>query len=100
MAETTDGFRIAELDLKIRGPGQIFGTRQAGFPEFRFADLGRDADWVSLTRRDAEDLLETDPGLERAGHEGLARMMAAADSGVLAAPEAAGSAAIAASGPG
>ena len=88
MAQTNDGFRIAELDLQIRGPGQIFGTRQAGFPEFRFADLGRDSDLVSLTRQDAQGLLEVDPGLERTEHEGLFRMAMEADARVLAVTEA------------
>ena len=63
MAQTTDGFEISEVDLKIRGPGQIFGTRQAGFPEFRFADLARDVDVVALARQEAQLLLEGDPML-------------------------------------
>jgi ATP-dependent DNA helicase RecG len=63
MAQTTDGFEISEVDLKIRGPGQIFGTRQAGFPEFRFADLARDVDIVVLARGEAQKLLNQDPTL-------------------------------------
>lgn len=63
MAQTTDGFEISEVDLKIRGPGQIFGTRQAGFPEFRFADLARDVDVVANARREAQGLLNVDPTL-------------------------------------
>lgn len=63
MAQTTDGFEISEVDLKIRGPGQIFGTRQAGFPEFRFADLSRDVDIVALARKEAQALLAVDPEL-------------------------------------
>lgn len=63
MAQTTDGFEISEVDLKIRGPGQIFGTRQAGFPEFRFADLARDVEVVALARNEAQRLLGEDPGL-------------------------------------
>ena len=43
MTETNDGFRIAEADLSLRGPGDFFGTRQSGLPEFRVADLLRDA---------------------------------------------------------
>lgn len=65
MAATGDGFEIAEMDLKIRGPGQIFGTRQAGYPEFRFADLARDVDLVRSAREEAAELLDRDPNLER-----------------------------------
>ena len=71
MARSTDGFEIAEMDLKIRGPGQVFGTRQAGFPEFRFADLVRDADLIAETRRVARGMLETDPALEALEHRTL-----------------------------
>ncbi len=63
MAKTTDGFEIAEVDLGIRGPGQIFGTQQAGFPEFRFADLSRDVAVIALARREAQGLLHADPDL-------------------------------------
>ncbi|MDE2888937.1 MAG: ATP-dependent DNA helicase RecG [Gemmatimonadota bacterium] len=71
MTATGDGFEIAEMDLKIRGPGQIFGTRQAGYPEFRFADLTRDVDLVRSAREEAAELLEKDPNLER--HNALRR---------------------------
>lgn len=71
MAATGDGFQIAEMDLKIRGPGQIFGTRQAGYPEFRFADLTRDVDLVRIARKDAAELLDRDPNLDR--HDALRR---------------------------
>lgn len=71
MAATGDGFEIAEMDLKIRGPGQIFGTRQAGYPEFRFADLSRDVDLVRSAREEAAGLLDRDPNLER--HDVLRR---------------------------
>ena len=56
-AATTDGFRIAEEDLKQRGPGEILGTRQAGLPRFRFGDPGRDWKWLVAARRDAAGLL-------------------------------------------
>ncbi len=66
MRETTDGFRIAERDLELRGPGEVLGTRQTGMLRFRIADLARDADRVeqvpqlaeSLTRADADVLIE------------------------------------------
>ena len=53
MEQTTDGFRISEEDLKIRGPGEFLGTRQSGMPEFRVADLFRDGRLVEQARRDA-----------------------------------------------
>jgi ATP-dependent DNA helicase RecG len=53
MVETTNGFEIAELDLKLRGPGEFFGTRQAGMPSFRVADLIRDRDILEHAKREA-----------------------------------------------
>jgi ATP-dependent DNA helicase RecG len=63
MEETGDGFVVAEADLRIRGPGEIFGTRQAGLPRLRYADLVRDADLLREARADAFSLLERDPKL-------------------------------------
>jgi ATP-dependent DNA helicase RecG len=54
MSETTDGFELAEKDLQLRGPGDLFGTRQAGVPTFRLVDLVRDRELVDLARREAE----------------------------------------------
>jgi ATP-dependent DNA helicase RecG len=54
MEETNDGFKIAEKDLEIRGPGEVMGTRQAGLPEFRIANLGRDLDILQAARKEAE----------------------------------------------
>ncbi len=58
MEETTDGFRIAEADLQIRGPGEFLGTRQAGLPDFRVADLLRDGRILEEARQDAFALAE------------------------------------------
>jgi ATP-dependent DNA helicase RecG len=55
--ETTDGFRIAEEDLAIRGPGELLGLRQAGLPGFRLARLPEDLDLLVQARDDAKDLL-------------------------------------------
>ncbi len=54
MEETNDGFKIAEKDLEIRGPGEVMGTRQAGLPEFRIANLVRDLDILQTARKEAE----------------------------------------------
>jgi len=58
MEETNDGFRIAEKDLEIRGPGEIMGTRQAGLPEFRIANLVRDLEILQAARKEADNCLE------------------------------------------
>jgi ATP-dependent DNA helicase RecG len=63
MEETSDGFRIAEEDLRLRGPGEFFGMRQSGLPEFRIADLVRDHAVLERAREDAFALLRTDPTL-------------------------------------
>ena len=54
MEETNDGFKIAEKDLEIRGPGEVMGTRQAGLPEFRVANLVRDLDILKVARKEAD----------------------------------------------
>jgi len=64
MRETDDGFRIAEEDLKLRGAGELLGTRQSGLPEFRVADLTAHADLLAVARDDARMILERDPDLE------------------------------------
>jgi ATP-dependent DNA helicase RecG len=58
LADTTDGFRLAELDLKIRGPGEFFGTRQWGIPAFRIGNLVRDQDILEWARREAQEFVE------------------------------------------
>ncbi len=58
MCETTDGFRISEIDLKLRGPGEFFGTRQAGIPAFRIANLLRDQEILEWAKREAVDFIE------------------------------------------
>ncbi len=71
MTETTDGFRIAEEDLKLRGPGEFFGTRQHGLPELRVASLVDDYDLLQLAREEASALVRKDPQLSRPGHAAL-----------------------------
>ena len=72
---TDDGFAIAELDLAIRGPGELFGSRQSGLPPFRVADLERDGELLRLARRDAKEWIERDPELDRPEHRLLRRKL-------------------------
>ncbi len=71
MTETQDGFRIAEVDLELRGPGDFFGTRQSGLPEFRVADLLRDGWVLEEARQEAFALVAADPDLRRPEHRTL-----------------------------
>jgi len=63
--ETTDGFRIAEADLEIRGPGDLLGTRQAGEPLFRVANIVADRMWLEKSRSDARELLVDSTGARK-----------------------------------
>ncbi len=71
MRETEDGFRIAEEDLKLRGEGEILGTRQSGTPGFRIASLSDHADLLEAARADSRLILETDPTLRTPRGEAL-----------------------------
>lgn len=71
MCETNDGFRIAEEDLRIRGPGELLGTRQHGVPMFRVADLIRDGDLLEWAREDADEIIRADADLKRTEHREL-----------------------------
>jgi ATP-dependent DNA helicase RecG len=73
LTETTDGFRIAEEDLRLRGPGEILGTRQHGIPELKLADLFLDFKLLEKTRDDAFRLVAADPGLAAPEHAALKR---------------------------
>lgn len=64
LRDTEDGFRIAEVDLEMRGAGDVIGTAQSGLPRFRIADLEHQGGLMALARRDARALLERDPALE------------------------------------
>jgi len=75
MEATTDGFRIAEADLEIRGPGDFLGTRQAGLPEFRVASILRDGRILEEARREAFTLVERDPELNLPEHARLKEEM-------------------------
>ncbi|MBO5555715.1 MAG: ATP-dependent DNA helicase RecG [Oscillospiraceae bacterium] len=63
MTKTNDGFKISEEDLRLRGPGDFFGSRQHGLPETHIADLGADVDVLQRAQQEALQLLESDPDL-------------------------------------
>ena len=63
MVETNDGFRISEVDLKLRGPGDILGTQQSGILDFKIADIIQDENILSDASKDASKLLKNDPKL-------------------------------------
>jgi ATP-dependent DNA helicase RecG len=75
LAATHDGFVIAEEDFRLRGQGDVFGTRQHGVPDFRIADLERDVDLLAAARDAAFDLVDGDPALERAENAQLKRWL-------------------------
>lgn len=64
MVQYTDGFKIAEMDMKLRGPGDIFGIKQSGFPDLRFADLTEDHDVILTAKEDAFAIIAADPHLK------------------------------------
>lgn len=70
---TEDGFEISEGDLQLRGPGELYGTRQTGMPKFRFADLRRHLDLFHKTREIAQQILKEDPELVRREHRTMMR---------------------------
>jgi ATP-dependent DNA helicase RecG len=69
MVETNDGFRISEIDLELRGPGDIVGTRQSGLPDFQHANLVTDGPIIAQARVAAFAVIEQDPELERPEHQ-------------------------------
>jgi ATP-dependent DNA helicase RecG len=83
IASTDDGFEIAELDLAIRGPGELFGARQSGLPPFAVADLARDQELLRLARRDARAWIERDPTLADPAHQALRRKLMRTYGGAL-----------------
>ncbi len=70
LAQTQDGFKLAEIDLQMRGPGDFFGARQSGFPALRMANLG-DVRLLDLARGEAQRLIESDPTLSQPAQRNL-----------------------------
>ena len=75
LRETLDGFKIAEADLRLRGPGEFLGTRQSGLPDFRVANLLRDSRLLAEARGAAEDCLRSDPDLRAPGSTALRQLL-------------------------
>ena len=75
MIRTNNGFQIAEADLNIRGPGEFFGTRQSGIPNFKIANIIHDASLLEAAKREAESLIKADPRLDTDEHQLLKRML-------------------------
>jgi len=71
MVDTTSGFDIAEMDLKLRGPGQFFGTQQHGLPELKLADISQELELLKVAKDDATELLAADPDLRKPVHKHL-----------------------------
>lgn len=78
MVDTNDGFKISEIDLELRGPGDLVGTRQSGLPEFRHANLVTDGPIIAQARDAAFMLIEKDPELELPEHQQIKEVFQAA----------------------
>jgi len=75
LRQSDDGFVIAEADLRLRGAGELLGTRQSGLPEFRVADLAEHADLLATARDDAQTILSRDPDLQSRRGEALRTLL-------------------------
>lgn len=75
MVQSNDGFKIAEEDLKLRGPGDVYGTKQSGALDFQLVDIVEDVELVELTRNLARNILEHDPKLEQEENRGIFNML-------------------------
>jgi ATP-dependent DNA helicase RecG len=75
-AQFSDGFQLAEIDMRLRGPGNLFSTEQTGFPPLRIADLVADAELLRLSREQAMPLIVQDPNLELPEHARLRKLVA------------------------
>jgi ATP-dependent DNA helicase RecG len=70
-----DGFKIAEIDLKLRGPGNIFGLKQSGFPEFKHADIVTDSKLILQAKEEAFKLIDEDPELKLLSNQPIKKIL-------------------------
>ena len=75
MCETTDGFKIADEDLSLRGPGDFFGSKQHGLPQLKIASLLSDSELLTLSRRAATELLSEDSEMSKPEHREIRRQV-------------------------
>jgi ATP-dependent DNA helicase RecG len=75
LVSTRSGFEIADMDLRLRGPGEFFGTRQHGLPEFKLAEVENEFELLRLAKQDADQLLGGDPGLIKRENAGIRAMI-------------------------
>ncbi|MHC4205277.1 MAG: ATP-dependent DNA helicase RecG [Planctomycetota bacterium] len=75
MARSNDGFEIAEHDLRLRGPGEMFSTRQHGLPDLKIANIVDDFDLLMMARKNAFEMVSEDPMLKRAEHKNIRRAL-------------------------
>ena len=75
MCETTDGFKIADEDLKLRGPGDFFGTRQHGLPKLRIADILTDTKILMQTQELAKEIMAVDKDFQKEEHKKIGKQV-------------------------
>lgn len=75
MTSTNDGFKIAEADLQMRGPGEFMGTEQHGFPEFKAGNLIKDMDIIEASKKAAQEIVESDANLEEPAYSSLRKII-------------------------
>jgi len=83
MTRCDDGFEIAEHDLRLRGPGELFSTRQHGLPDLKIANIVDDFDLLAMARRNAFELVSQDPMLTKAEHTNIREVLLAKFGGSL-----------------
>ena len=75
MTRSNDGVELAEHDLRLRGPGEMFSTRQHGLPDLKIADIVNDFDLLVMARRNAFEMVSCDPMLAKAEHKNIRRAL-------------------------